>query len=187
MATYDVRRERLWVNIVGNGLYVLYILVGGGGDKKKKKQQRCTKVEFSDSLGDSEVVRVLGNAILQMHHKKGMVQAPASGPVNARRLTVPFRKQKQADFTPVGNHGLKRFARPENAANVRCSQLANGDGRPNADRCRKGAHPAPGLLFLLGSVVLSLLLPCVIFRVVFSFGSTSQRVRYWGLKDPDPC
>lgn len=28
----------------------------------------------------------------------------------------------------------------------------------------------------------SLLLPGVIFRVFFSFGSTSQRVRYWGLK-----
>lgn len=37
--TYDGRRDRLWVNIVGNGLYVLYILVGGGdgGVTKKKK------------------------------------------------------------------------------------------------------------------------------------------------------
>lgn len=112
----------------------------------------------------------------------GMVQASTSGPVNAGRLTVPFRKQKQEDFTPVGNHGSKKFARPENASNIRCSQLASGDERPNADRCRKGAHPAPDLLFLLGSVVLSLLLPGVIFRVFFSFGSTSQRVRYWGLK-----
>lgn len=76
----------------------------------------------------------------------GMVQASTSGPVNAGRLTVPFRKQKQEDFTPVGNHGSKKFARPENASNIRCSQLASGDERPNADRCRKGAHPAPDLL-----------------------------------------
>lgn len=106
-----------------------------------------------------------------------MGQASTSGPVNARRLTVPFRKQKQEDYMPVGNHGSKIFVRPENASSIRCSQLGSGDERPNADRCRKGAHPAPDLLFLLGPVVLSLLLPDVIFRVFVSLGSTSQRVR----------
>lgn len=41
VATYDVRRDRLWVNIVGNGLYVhIGGWRGGGGDKTKK--QRCT-------------------------------------------------------------------------------------------------------------------------------------------------
>lgn len=45
VATYDVRRDRLWVNIVGNGLYVMYILVGGGpwwggGWQRKKKSTR---------------------------------------------------------------------------------------------------------------------------------------------------
>lgn len=109
-----------------------------------------------------------------------MVQASTSCSVNASRLTVSFRKQKQEDFW------VKKFARLENASIIRCSQLASGGERPNADRCRKGAHPAPVLLFLLGSVVLSLLPSDVIFRVFFSFGSTSQRVRYWGLKDSDP-
>lgn len=37
----------------------------GGGDRTKNKDVH-TKVEFSDSLGDSEVVRVLGNAILHI-------------------------------------------------------------------------------------------------------------------------
>lgn len=179
MATYDVRRDRLWVKIVGNGLYVLIGgWRGGGGDKKK----RCTKVEFSDSLGDSEVVRVLGNAILHITKWAWFKRQQA-----VQSMHVDSQSLKQEDFTPVGYHGPKKFARPENASNIRCSQLASGDERPNAGRCRKGAHPAPDLLFLLGSVVLSLLLPGVIFRVFFSFGSTSQRVRYWGLKDSDPC
>lgn len=47
----------------------MYIHIGGwrggeGGVTKQKNKDVHTKVEFSDSLGDSEVVRVLGNAIL---------------------------------------------------------------------------------------------------------------------------
>lgn len=94
----------------------------------------------------------------------------------------PQAEAEAREFYARRKSWVKKFAYPENRSNARCSQLASGDERPNADRCRKGAHPAPALLFLLGSVVLSLLLPGVIFRVFFSFGSTSQRVRYWGVK-----
>lgn len=38
-----------------------------------------------------------------------MAQSSTSGPVNARRLRVPFRKQTQEDVTPVGNHGSKNL------------------------------------------------------------------------------
>lgn len=66
---------------------------GGNQKKKRRKKKPKQELEFCDSLGDSEVVRVLGNAVLH-NHKMGMVQASTSGPVNAR-LTVPFRKQTQ--------------------------------------------------------------------------------------------
>lgn len=64
----------------------------------------------------------------------GMVQASTSGPVNAGRLTVPFRKQKQEYFTPVGNHGSKKFARPENASNISWQVAMNGRMQTDAGK-----------------------------------------------------
>lgn len=175
-------------NIEGNGSLVHIQLSGWreGGIRKKKRRKKKPKqeLEFCDSLGDSEVVRVLGNAVLH-NHKMGMVQASTSGPVNAR-LTVPFRKQTQRG----GCYARREWwVKKENNAPNKCSQLAkwamNGRMQTHAG---KGAYPAPALLFLLGSVVRSFLFPAVtlIFRL-FSFGSTSQRVRRWGSKDSNPC
>ena len=91
---------------------------GGVCDKKKKKQKMyicmyiCmymynTKVEFSDSLGDSEVVRVLGNNVILHITKWALVQAPTSGPVkmhvDSQSLSASRSKRH---FTPVGRRKI---------------------------------------------------------------------------------
>lgn len=189
VATYDdVRRDRLWVSIVGNGF--MYILLGGrvfkeGRWQKKKKETkmyRCmyvhtymynTKVEFSDSLGDSEVVRVLGNnnnAILHIT-KWALVQAPTSGPVkmhvDSQSLSASRSKRH---FTPVGKSWVKEICSLRKCVKYKCAaswQVAT-NGRMQTD-AGKGAHPAPELLFLLGSTRSLSASPCGDFPTVFTF------------------
>lgn len=68
---FDVRRDRLWVKYRGKRFLCTHIQLcrwvdGGGNMKKNKRKKKVPRLGFSDSLGDSEVVRVLGNAVLHI-------------------------------------------------------------------------------------------------------------------------
>lgn len=82
---------------MGNGFYV-NIYVGGwveGAISKEKKEKKVPKVGFSDSPGDSEVVRVLGNAVLHITELAWFKrqQAVHSMHVDTQSLSASRRKR----------------------------------------------------------------------------------------------
>lgn len=87
--------------------------------EKKRKKKVPRYIEFSDSLGDSEVVRVLGNAVHNTYHFKRQ-QAVQSMHIHSQSLSASRRNRCYARR----KSWVKKFARPVNAS-IRCSQLAS--------------------------------------------------------------
>lgn len=109
---FDVRRDRLWVKYRGKRLLYVHTHVGGGSNQRKKEKKKVPRyIEFSDSLGDSEVVRVLGNAVHNTYHFKRQ-QAVQSMHIHSQSLSASRRNRCYARR----KSWVKKFARPVNAS-----------------------------------------------------------------------